>query len=147
MPRYLYRGVNAKIHAKNGGRLVPKMIGAEFKRDVYYSEEVYYGDGSTYGKSTANAALMHQRDSARYPTSGVSTTPHIENARTYATHNDCSGYVYKIDTGLLEAAGVTMHDVRDYAAQPAIPGDSEVILVARDHGPLPPEVVVEVIDA
>jgi len=114
---------------------------------MYYGEETYYGDGSTYGESTANAILMHQRNSTRYPSSGVSTTPNIENARTYATHNNCWGYIYKIDTNLLEEAGVTMYEVRDHAAQPAIPGDSDVILVARDHGPLPPEVVVEVIDA
>src|SRR5215470_7129912 len=100
MPRYLYRGVNAELHAKNGGRLVPKLIGADFKRPIYYGEEAFYGDGSTYGTSAANAVSMHQRDSSRYPTSGVSTTPSIENARTYAKHNNCAGYIYKIDTDL-----------------------------------------------
>ena len=126
---------------------MPKVIDTEFERGVYYGGETYFGDGSTYGDSAANAVLMHQRNSSKYPTSGVSTTPHIERARFYATHDNCSGYIYKIDVGLLEAAGVEMHIVADYAAQPAIPEDSEVILVARDRGPLPSEVVAEVIDA
>jgi hypothetical protein len=77
----------------------------------------------------------------------VSTTPHIENARAYATHNNRAGYIYKIDTERLKTADVTAHVVQDYAAQPAISGDEEVILVAEDHGALPAEVVVEVIGA
>ncbi len=147
MARYLYRGVNAELYAKTAGRLEPKGIGQEFKRAVYYGEEVYYGDGSTYGESETNAVQMHQRNSTKYPSSGVSTTPHIENARAYAKHNNRSGYIYKIDTELLAAAGVAAHFVRDHAIQPAIPGDEEVILVAKDLGALPAEVVVEVMDA
>lgn len=147
MVRYLYRGVNAEMHAKSGGRLEPKAIGREFKRAVYFREEVYFGGGSTFGESETNAVLMHQQNSTKYPSSGVSTTPHLENARAYAKHNNRSGYVYKIDTELLLAAGVTAHVVCDHAVQPTIPGDEEVILVAKDFGALPAAVVVALMDA
>ena len=95
---------------------------------MYYGEEVYYGDGSTYGESETNAVIMHQRDSSKYPSSGVSTTPIFENATLYATHRGTyqRGYVYKIDTTLLEAKRVKAYAVSDHAVQPAIPGDQEV---------------------
>ncbi len=148
MERYLYRGVNPDLHAKTGGKLEPKRSGQEFRREVYYGEEVYYGNGSTYGESETNAAIMHQRDSSKYPSSGVSTTPIFENAKSYATHGGKyqRGYVYKIDTTLLEPARVKAYPVGDHAVQPAIPSDREVILVAADYGALPQEIVVEVIE-
>ena len=147
MVRYLYRGVNPDLHAKTGGKLEPKRSGQEFKRAVYYCEEVYYGDGSVYGESESNAIIMHQRDSSKYPSSGVSTTPIFENAKSYAT---CCGkyqrgYVYKIDTTLLELGQVTAYSVGEYAVKPTIPDDREVILRAADGGTLPQEIVVEVI--
>ena len=147
MTRYLYRGVNADLYAQTGGRLEPKAMGREFKRPVYFGEEVYFGDGSTFEESSANAVLMHQRNSSKYPSSGTSTTPHIENARAYATHESRPGYIYKIDTTRFEAVGVTAYIVKDVAVQPAIPGDEEVILVAKDGGAIPAEVVVEVLCA
>ncbi|MDB5921170.1 MAG: hypothetical protein JWN13_106 [Betaproteobacteria bacterium] len=145
--RYLYRGVNADLYARTGGRLEPKAIGREFKRPVYFGEDVYFGGGSTFGESADNAALMHQENSSRYPSSGVSTTPHIEKARGYATHNNQAGYIYKIDSARLQAAGITAYLVKEVAVHPAVPDDEEVILVARDYGALPAEVVVEVVRA
>lgn len=79
MERFLYRGVNEALHASIKGKLLPKKIGAPFKRHVYYGEEVYYNDGSTYGESEANAVIMHQRNSSKYPSSGVSTTPILKD--------------------------------------------------------------------
>ena len=87
MERYLYRGVNPDLHAKTGGKLEPKKSDQEFRRPMYYGEEVYYGDGGTYGESETNAVIMHQRDSSKYPSSGVSTTPIFENAKLYALHS------------------------------------------------------------
>jgi hypothetical protein len=115
---------------------------------VYYGEDVYFGDGTTYEESEANAVIMHQRDSLKYPSSGVSTTPIYKNAEAYATHHGkhARGYVFKIDATLLEAAGVKSYPVSDYAAQPAIPGDREVLLVPADFGALPSDIIVEVIE-
>ena len=148
MERYLYRGVNPKQHKEAGGRLIPKESGKPFKRFVYYGEDVYYGGGNTYAESETNAVIMHQIDSSKYPSSGISTTPVLENAKLYATHigKHASGHVYKIDTQLLEAAHVKAYPVDEHVVQPAIPGDKEVILVAEDFGVLPSEIVVEVIE-
>jgi hypothetical protein len=145
LPRYLYRGVNSDLYRAAEGKLRPKACGEEFMRAIYYGEGVYYGDGTVYGRSERNAVIMHQRDSTRYPTSGVSTTPIYENAVRYATHDGRhpSGYVYKIDTTLLEAYGVRTYPVDLHAVRPAIPIDREVILVARDYGLLPDGIVVD----
>ncbi len=147
MAQYLYRGVNPDLYRSTGGKLRPKACSEDFKRPVYYGEEVYYGDGTVYGESERNAVIMHQRDSSKYRTSGVSTTPIYENAVRYATHNGKhpSGYVYKIDTTLLEAHGVKAYSVDQHAVKPAIPEDQEVILVASDFGALPDEIIVEVV--
>jgi hypothetical protein len=88
---------------------------------------------------------MHQRDSKKYQTSGISTTPNYENAVRYATHKGQSGYVYKIDRTMLDAHGVKEFPVDQHAVRPAIPCDHEVILVALDFGPLPDAIVVDVI--
>ena len=148
MTRYLYRGANPDLHRETGGKLKPKAEGEPFKRGTYFGEDSYFGDGSTCGESVTNAVIMQQRDSSKYRTAGVSTTPNYENAVRYATHNGKyeSGYVYKIDTTLLEARGVTALDVDQHAVKPHIPEDQEVILVARDFGQLPDEIIVEVIE-
>jgi hypothetical protein len=141
--RYLYRGVNADLYKSTGGRLVPKSLGQKFERRAYWGEG-YWGDGSVYGLSERNAVIMHQRDSTKYPTSGVSTTPNYEHAVRYATHHGKTGYVYKIDTALLDARGVKAFPVDHHAVRPTIPDDHEVILVAQDFGPLPDPIIVEV---
>ena len=148
LPRYLYRGANSDLHERNQGKLVAKSIGKPFKSHAYYGD-AEWGDGSVYGESERNTVIQHQRDSSEHPTSGVSTTPILENARRYATHDGKypSGFVYKIDTERLEVTQVTAYPVSDHATQPAIPGDEEVILVAADYGVLPEEIVVEVIPA
>lgn len=142
------------MHEASNGRLIPRSPGEEFKKPIYYGstgdpeKDSYYGDGSTYGASETNAVIKHQRNSSKNPTSGVSTTPVRENAKRYATHGGKypNGIVYKIDTALLSVHGVTAHEVSTYATKPAIPGDREIILVAQDYGPLPAEIVVEVVD-
>ena len=142
------------MHEASNGRLIPRSPGKEFKQPIYYGstgdpeKDSYYGDGSTYGASETNAVIKHQRNSSKNPTSGISTTPVLENARRYATHNGKypNGFVYRIDTSLLTEHGVTAHEVSAHATRPAIPGDQEIILVAQDYGALPAEIVVEVMD-
>ena len=97
-----------------------------------------------YGPSERNAVIMHQRNSEKYRTSGISTTPNYERAVLYATHHGKSGYVYKIDTALLDPHGVKAFPVDHHVVRPAIPDDHEVILVAQDFGPLPDPIIVEV---
>jgi hypothetical protein len=146
MDRYLYRGINPELYQSSNGKLIPKSVGIPFKRPVHVGE-VYCGEGVTVGESEANAVIMHQKDSSKYPSSGVSTTPTFDHAKSYATHNGKydSGYVYKIDTELLEKNGVKSYPVNEHAVKPAIPNDREVILVADNLGVLPDKIVVETI--
>jgi len=69
MERFLYRGVNAELYERTEGRLVPKAIGQAFERSLMYGQGFKYGEG-TYGTSTQNAVVGHQKDSAAFPTSG-----------------------------------------------------------------------------
>lgn len=111
-----------------------------------FGGESYFGAGNTYGESAANPVIQHQISSSKNPTSGISTTPHVENARIYATWQHSSGFVFKIDTELLGKYGVSAFPVAEYALAPTIPGDEEIILVANDFGALPTEIVVEVFE-
>jgi hypothetical protein len=146
MEQFLYRGVNTDIHRRNEGKLIPKALGKPFRSHAYWGD-AYWNDGSVYGESERNTVIQHQRDSSKHTTSGISTTPSFENACRYATHDSkyATGFVYKIDSSQLETYGVTFYAVEEHATQPAIPGDKEVILVAKDFGVLPSEIVVEVI--
>ena len=110
--RYLYRGVNADLHKSTGGRLVPKSLGQKFERRAYWGEKRYWGDRSVYGLSERNAVIMHQRDSTKYPTSGISTTPNYEHAVRYA-----SGELPMRDASEADADGALA--VRANAPKPA----------------------------
>jgi len=146
--RFLYRGVNENLYRATETKLSPRAPGQEFKRSIYFGEEAYWGDGSVHGESETNAVIMHQRNSAKYPTSGISTTPIFENAARYATHDGKyhSGCVYKIDVNLLSQCGVKAFPVDQHAVRPAIPNDREIILVANDFGTLPDEIIIEIIE-
>jgi len=147
MQRYLYRGVNPALHEATAGKLIPKATGVPFKRSTNWGD-FKWGDGTTWGESEVNAVIQHQRDSGKYHTSGVSTTPSLENAKRYATYDGKykSGYVYKIDANLLGKYRVSSYSVAAHATSPVIPGDEEVILVGEDFGALPSEIVVEVLE-
>ena len=145
--RYLFRGVNPELYKATGGQLVPKAMGVPFKQSIYWGGDSYFGDGSVFGDSETNSVIQRQRDSNKHPTSGVSTSPSFEKAKDYATHRGKygSGYVYKIDTELLEKYAVSAYGVAEHASSPAIPKDEEIILVAKDFGVLPSQIVAEVV--
>ena len=144
--RYLYRGINSELYESMAGKLLPKLIGEPFEREVYFGEKLFYSSGAVFGRSERNAVLMHQQDSSKYKTSGVSMTPNYENAVKYATHNGkhSSGFVYKIDATLLNEYGIKACKVSEHVTIPAIPDDEEIILVASDNGALPVRIIVEV---
>lgn len=144
--RYLYRGVSIELHQQNYGRLVPKTQ-MKFEYAFKWGEGIKYGSGATYGTSTTNAVIRHQLNQQGFPTSGVSTTPLLERAKYYATQGGKSaGVVYVIDPNSLAKHGVQEHIVSQYAVQPSVPEDDEVILVASDLGPLPQEIVVQILE-
>ena len=144
---FLYRGVSLEIHRRNEGRLHPKSFGP-FTHNFKYGEGgLKYGSGATYGSSSINAIIRHQLNQEGFPTSGISTTPDFERAKFYARGQEgCfTGVVYKIVCVQLDAHGVKQYIVAEYKNSPSVPEDDEVILVSADFGPLPNEVIAEVI--
>jgi hypothetical protein len=143
---FLYRGVSEKLYCANGGLLKPKAQGP-FEYTFQFGERGHvWGDGSVWGPSSINAVIRHQRGQEGFPTSGISTTPHLHRAAVYARGRDgrAHGYVYEISRQALELHGVSQFVVAQFC-KPSIPEDDEVILVT-DGSHLPPAVVTKVID-
>lgn len=144
---FLYRGVTAKFHDENKGRLMPKRMG-RFEYTFHWDESgLKWDSGATWDSSEANAVIRHQLNQESFPTAGISTTPHLERARLYARGRDgrSPGYVYKVDRAKLASYGVGEFVVSHYAREPSIPEDDEVILVTPDSEALPEALVVAVI--
>ena len=141
--KYLYRGVSLEMHQKNGGQIVPKACGP-FTYSFHW-DEYDWTSGVTWDESETNAVIRHQLRQEGFPTSGVSTTPHFERAKYYATHNGKDGVIYKIDRDILAYHGVKEFPVAGFATSPSIPDDEEVILVASNDEALPSEIVIEII--
>jgi hypothetical protein len=143
---YLFRGVSEELYRKLGGKLIPK-VQAPFEHCFIAGKGIRAGDGAVAGRTTGNAVIRHQLGQAGFPTSGVSTTPYFERALFYATSGGLhtSGYIYKIDRELLTANGVYEFIIAEYATNPSVPEDDEVILVASDYRELPAGIVVEVV--
>ena len=142
--RELYRGVNAEIHASFNGELQPKETHPFLKSPEFGLAEC---GNAFWGENVQNAVVQHQQHQAGYPTSGISTTPHLERAKLYATAGGkySSGFIYVIDTELLERFGVAMYVVKDIVPLPSVPEDNEIILVANDFGFLPQDIIIDVI--
>ncbi|MCG2711326.1 MAG: hypothetical protein L6416_03245 [Candidatus Omnitrophica bacterium] len=150
MKRYLYRGISEEMHIKKKG-LKPK--GNSFCREIVIGEiedggdGVVVGGGETVGKSKENAIIAHQRNSDRFPSLGVSTTPFLERAKIYATHKGLrsTGIVYKIDRYLFSINQIEEYRVREWANAPKFPEDDEVILVGGKGKALTDNIIAEVI--
>ena len=144
--KFLYRGVTTKFYKQNEGYLKPKKI-EPFEYTLHFDEGFKWDSGGTWDSSRANAVIRHQLNQEGFPTSGISATPHFERAQVYARgrNGQSAGYVYKIERSLLSKYGVKEFFVSDYAKEPSIPEDEEVILVAEDFNALPQSVVLSVI--
>jgi hypothetical protein len=96
----------------------------------------------TLGKRPEHAVRAHQWD-GRYPTSGVSTTPHLKRAEYYAQHHRT---IAKIAVDRLAASGVQMFRVSEYVDSSLIsaPEDDEVILVCPGAERFPKEIIAEI---
>lgn len=140
---FLYRGVNTEMHAAFSGELRPKETKLFLKSPEFGRAE--WGN-AFWGENVQNAVIEHQQHQAGYPTSGVSTTPHIARAKFYATNGGKhpTGYIYVVSVKALKSAGVAAYIVSEIVPMPSIPEDDEVILVAQDFGPLPRHIVIEV---
>jgi hypothetical protein len=135
-----------RFHQTHAGLLVPKVQGP-FTYGFHWDEAGFtFDSGATWDSSTANAVIRHQLNQEGFPTSGISTTPHVSRACTYARAKDgrSVGYIYKIDRRLLKQHDVQEFVVSDFCA-PSVPEDDEVILITNSGVALAPALVVEVI--
>lgn len=116
----------------------PFLKPAEFGKEEYGS--------SYFGMNELNAVVEHQLHQVGYATSGISTTPHIDRAKFYATHGGKwdSEMIYKIRSTDCEKHKVQIYIVSEIVPQPEIPEDEEVILVAKGSGELPIGIVSKV---
>lgn len=145
--RFLYRGVNPSLFEENSGELVPKSKGHPFEMGAFLDANSFFDTGLGYDMSSRNATILHEQDSSVYRTSGISTTPCIKIAKNYATNNGkySYGYIYIIDRNLLEQHNVLHYTVANYATQPKIPINQEIILVDQSFGRLPSQIINKVI--
>ena len=143
---FLFRGASEAFHQANGGLLKPKAQGP-FTYEPHWDEPgISWDSGVTWDSTSTNAVIRHQLNQEGFPTSGISTTPHLERAILYARGRDgtSGGYVFKIDRKALQHHGVDEFVVSKFCA-PSIPEDDEIILVVPEMLHLPSAVVVEVI--
>ena len=142
---FLYRGVSEKFDRDNASQLKPKVSGP-FEHGFRWDEPGFQFDsGMTWDSTTTNAVIRHQFNQEGFPTSGISTTPHLERAIVYARGKDgCSnGFVYKIDRASLAMHEVKEFVVSEYARAPSIPEDDEVILVTPDAASLAEALILD----
>jgi hypothetical protein len=95
-----------------------------------------------FGEHTEHAVRAQQWD-GRYPTSGVSTTPHLKRAEYYAQRNL---HIARIAVERLAACGVQTFRVSEHV-QPSLiakPEDDEVILVYPGAKYFPKDIVVDI---
>jgi hypothetical protein len=97
------------------------------------------------GEWPEHAVRSQQWDSSKYPTSGVSTTPHLKRAEHYAQHNR---KIARIAVDRLEASGVQTFRVSEHVHLSLIskPEDDEVILICPGAEYFPKDIIVEIFD-
>lgn len=135
-----------KFHTINRGLLMPKMQGP-FTYNFHWDEPgAGWDSGISWDSTINNAVIRHQLNQEGFPTSGISTTPHLDRAIFYARgkDGDSDGFVYKIDRTSLHVYGINEFVVSDFCS-PSIPEDDEVILVLESVPHLPMGLVADVI--
>ncbi len=144
---HLYRGVSLPMHVASRGRIAPKQQGP-FEHEFTADSTLITVDNTsvTIGPSDRNAIHWHQLAQGHHPTSGISTTPHYERAVKYATWGGVPGVVYVINREGLDQCNVREFIVADHVPNPRVPEDDEVILVTPLGAPLPPSLIVRVLD-
>jgi hypothetical protein len=137
----LYRGVSHEMHEKNRGLLIPKNLERFSLPPEFGVAE--YGE-SFWSDCAENAVLRHQLHQKGLPTSGISTTPLINRAIFYATHNrNTKGWIYVIDRSLLNAYHIDTYDVNKIITTPSVPCDQEVVLVNNKNSHFESAIIVK----
>ena len=134
---FLYRALrDAEIAA--GNVLIPKSQ-APFRAHPRLPMVLPF----TLGEREEHAVREHQW-SGQYPTRGISCTTNRQVALRYAAR---SKVIVTISEDLCERHAIRRFHVRDFVPLELIvhPDDEEVILVSEADGPLPSEIVTDVI--
>jgi hypothetical protein len=140
-PMKLYRGVNSQMFAEilAKGKIRPK--GYDFSLMFSFDGSWKFDGSIVFDKTKQNAVLGHQIDSNKFKTSGISTTPHFEIAKTYALHGGKykTGIVLELETETLNSNDYETIVVADFVKAPTKPTDDENILKRRDDAAIPLE--------
>ena len=134
---FLYRALRPEEISR--GVLIPKSCGP-FAAKPRLPQVLPF----TLGERPEHAVRAHQWK-GRYPTSGVSTTPHLKRAEHYAQHHR---RIAKIAIARLAQFHVQTFRVSDYvhASQICVPEDDEVILVCSDAECFPEEIITNIFE-
>ena len=143
---FLYRGVSEHHYTKTNGNLIPKTSRIFSSFAQAGQKYAQCGSGIVSGLSAANEVLRHEYNQEGIPTSGISTTPHKDRAKYYATNAGkfSSGYIFSINRSLLSKYNVLEYIVSDIVTFPSIPEDDEVIIVASKTIIIPNEVILSI---
>jgi hypothetical protein len=137
----LYRGVDKKTDAANGGKLVPK--GKNVKVIAQYDGRWKMDGKITLGPTQSNTARAHQLETGLYGGCGVSTSCSEKVAIRFATGGGFEeGFVYVIDEAKLADANVATWEFADAAE----PQEQEVTLIPLDGQALPQSILVDKYD-
>jgi hypothetical protein len=133
----LYRALRPEEISR--GVLIPKSCGP-FVAEPRLPQVLPF----TLGERPEHAVRAHQWK-GRYPTSGVSTTPHLKRAEHYAQRHRT---IAKISVERLGQFQVQTFRVSDYvhASQICVPEDDEVILVCSDAECFPKEIITDIFE-
>ena len=134
---FLYRALRPEEISR--GVLIPKACGP-FLADPMLPLVLPF----TLGKRPEHAVRAHQWE-GRHPTSGISTTPHLERAKHYAQRHRM---ISRISVARLAEYQFQTFCVADYVDESLIcvPEDDEVILVCPDVESFPAEIISETFD-
>jgi hypothetical protein len=133
---FLYRALRP-VEIRRG-ILIPRKPDTPFVADLMFPNVFPL----RFGKHVEHAARAHQLDSKRYRMPGVSTTPHLKQAKYYAQSNRI---IARIAVDRLAAHSIKTYRVADYVHPKLItkPEDDEVILVCPGKTYFPKAIIVE----
>ncbi|MDD3774621.1 MAG: hypothetical protein PHV08_01545 [Sulfurovaceae bacterium] len=147
---YLYRGMDINMYNELNGELIPR--GIMTTANLYPGEHLSPSENLFPGNHYLNAIDKHQNplrydeDDFKNNSAYLSTTPHLEHAKYYATKgNTIPGYVFYINRSLLANFNINEYIVSESATIITVPEDDEVLLLTNPVGtPLLKEVIIKV---
>lgn len=149
---YLFRGINKDMLESANRKLVPK--GDIQDAQLYPSQYLFPSEKLFPGNHYLNAVDIHQnenrfdQDDFKNRSAYLSTTPHFERAKYYATKgNALVGYVFVLDRTKLAKYQIEEFIVSEIATDIKVPEDEEVLLRTNPLGsPIVKQVIIDVIE-